>query len=372
MSSAGSAAARPRFAVLDSWRGLAALAVAVSHIHGSAPFLSGDLHGNLPLAVDFFFVLSGFVIAANYGARLSAGMRLLPYMALRIGRIWPLHAAMVLAYVVLEVLLALKGGGGMLPGRDAFTGARDPATLPAALLLLQAWIWPQRDLWNVQSWSVSVELGLYLLSALAWRLFGLRTTLLAVIPALLALVLLDLGLAPTWWQVLRGIGGFGLGMACWPLWQRFHAIRLPCTLVTGLELAAIPAILTGMALLAPYLAMDLLFAAVVLLFSREEGPVSRLLLRAPFVWLGTLSYALYMVHGLVIGRAFDVLAMVQARLGTQWVEAGLGGGDRLLLAPLPALIVAVAMLGVALLVAWPAWRLIEWPARQWSRRVVKR
>ena len=49
------------------------------------------------LFVDFFFVLSGFVIAATYGDRLAQGFSLLRYAVLRLGRVWPLHIVMVLA-----------------------------------------------------------------------------------------------------------------------------------------------------------------------------------------------------------------------------------------------------------------------------------
>ena len=85
-------AERPRFVALDSWRGIAALAVAFRHINGTAPFLNGQFHGNLRLAVDFFFVLSGFVIAMSYGERLAQGFSFLRFMVLRWGRVWPLHA----------------------------------------------------------------------------------------------------------------------------------------------------------------------------------------------------------------------------------------------------------------------------------------
>lgn len=361
----------PRFTVLDSWRGIAALAVALRHINGTAPFLSGDFHGSLRHAVDFFFVLSGFVIAASYGERLAGGFSLPRFMVLRWGRIWPLHAVMVLLYVALEAALALKGTGGVLTGREAFTGPRDLAALPASFLLLQAWIWPDRDLWNVQSWSVSIELGLYLGAALLWRLFGARAGLAGLVLALAALAALQQGW-PLSYPAMRGIAGFGLGMACWTVWPRVRALALSAPAAAALELGLVAVIVAALAAQLPIAVLDPLFAVVVLAFAREQGPVSRVLLTGPLRWLGTLSYALYMVHGLVLGRAFDLMAFAQRHVGAHWVSAQLGGADLLLLPPLAALAVTLAMLAAALAAAWAAWRFVEWPARAWSRRLAER
>ena len=199
-----------RFVALDALRGVAALAIAWRHLNGSGPLLSGPAHDNLSLGVDFFFVLSGFVISASYGDRLAAGFATLRFMALRIGRVWPLHAAMVGAYIVLELVFAVAGAG-VLQGREPFTGPRDPWALPGVLLLVQAVVWPGRDLWNVQSWSISVEVLLYLAVALAWRWMGRRAWMPAGLVAIAALIALQVGIETQHW-LLRGIGGFGLGM----------------------------------------------------------------------------------------------------------------------------------------------------------------
>lgn len=362
--------AADRFTVLDSWRGIAALAIALRHINGTAPFLSGDFRGSLRHAVDFFFVLSGFVIAASYGVRLAGGFSLARFMVLRWGRIWPLQAVMVLIYLVLECVLAVQGTGGVLVGREPFTGPRDLAALPASFLLLQAWIWPGRDLWNAQSWSVSIELGLYLGAAVLWRVAGMRAGLIGVALALGALAALQLDW-PLSYPALRGIAGFGLGMGCWSLWPRVRALVVPGVAAALLELGLVAAIIAALAAQAPFLVLDPLFAVVVLVFAREQGPISRVLFTAPFRWLGAVSYALYMVHMLVLGRAMDALAFAQRQFGASWVSARLGGED-LLLPALPALAVTLAMLAVTLGAAWAAWRLIEWPARTYSRRLAER
>ena len=199
-----------------------------------------------------------------------------------------------------------------------------------------------------------------------------RAFLVAPLLGFAALAVLAAGEGGVWVQVLRGLGGFGLGMACWPLWQALNARSWPRLPLVLAELALPPLILWALAADVPLIGLDLLFAAAVLVFAGERGPVSAALRTAPMVWLGTLSYALYMVHGLVFGRVFDVMAAVQGRVGGEWVAAGLGGGDRLLLAPLQSALAVAAMMALALVAAWLAWRLVEWPARAWSRRLAAR
>ena len=78
------------FVALDGLRGIAAIAVAARH----APYLwaAGAPTGFLResyLAVDFFFILSGFVIAQAYERRLAGTLTWRGYMALRLERLYP-------------------------------------------------------------------------------------------------------------------------------------------------------------------------------------------------------------------------------------------------------------------------------------------
>ncbi len=60
-----------RFESLDSLRGVAACLVALGHLGTTTPFTSSLFFANTTFLVDFFFVLSGFVIAWNYAHRLT-------------------------------------------------------------------------------------------------------------------------------------------------------------------------------------------------------------------------------------------------------------------------------------------------------------
>ncbi len=76
-----------RFAILDTWRGVCASLVALGHctIYGHL----FDLHfvRGAYLWVDFFFVLSGFVITHAYGERVSSWRQVKAFMLRRFGRL---------------------------------------------------------------------------------------------------------------------------------------------------------------------------------------------------------------------------------------------------------------------------------------------
>jgi peptidoglycan/LPS O-acetylase OafA/YrhL len=77
-------------ASLDGLRGVAAAAVVWFHLTGEAFGVATPFRGYL--AVDFFFILSGLVIASAYEARLLTGMSLLTFSKIRLIRLYPLIA----------------------------------------------------------------------------------------------------------------------------------------------------------------------------------------------------------------------------------------------------------------------------------------
>jgi len=91
-----------RFLALDGLRGIAALIVLLIHVRATPPLRWLAPHGFL--AVDFFFTLSGFVIAHAYGTALASGA-LSPgqFILRRYVRLWP-AAALGTAFGVLSVL----------------------------------------------------------------------------------------------------------------------------------------------------------------------------------------------------------------------------------------------------------------------------
>jgi peptidoglycan/LPS O-acetylase OafA/YrhL len=95
---------KSRFALLDGLRGAAAIAVMVFHYEQAQPtswFTAS--HGFL--AVDFFFLLSGFVICHAYEAKLERGLPFRRFFLMRVIRLYPLLIIGVLTSFVMRALL---------------------------------------------------------------------------------------------------------------------------------------------------------------------------------------------------------------------------------------------------------------------------
>jgi len=93
---------KSRFDTLDGLRGIAAIAVMFAH-------LDAAIFQNAYIAVDLFFMLSGFVIAHSYTARLKNGMSGAEYIKRRVIRLYPMFLISLL--VGLPVMLEAGATG---------------------------------------------------------------------------------------------------------------------------------------------------------------------------------------------------------------------------------------------------------------------
>lgn len=361
-------AAQVRYPALDALRGLAALGVVYHHIPVAPDLAMANWDRNFARLVDLFFVISGFVITSAYGAKLVEKYSIARFMFLRWARLWPLHAFMLgltlIGIIVLEMVRPGPRGDGMVAGRYQLVD------LPSALLLLNGFLPSSGMAWNQPSWSVSIEMALYALAAVAWRSIGNRATVGWALAS--GLCLCALSLFPDTlgylYDFARGISGFGLGVVLHAVLIRRKHLELrslPCTVIEVLAFTGI-AVLLASSGSAPV--FDLLAVVLVGVAAIGKGLVSRILLARPFQVLGALSYALYLVHAFVVGRVFDVLALTQASLGLAVADARLGSADALVGPVWQAFLAKVTIIAICLVAAWIVSIRIEMPARAWSRR----
>ena len=280
------------FLTLDALRGIAALGVMGYHQPG---WLPGGY-----LAVDLFFILSGFVIAHAYHRQMAAGMGPRAFLWRRAVRLWPCLALGAMLGMVLH------GGhaGALLLLPDWRGTGLFPANPPLWSLLLEAFAYAAFACggWRLGPRALGVIAGACALG-LAWLVLGISAPL------------QDAG---AFWHSLGGgllrLGfGFSAGMWLWHAWHARPRTRrsspLGWLLLAGLALplALIPAQAGGLALLAAFV----LFPALVWLALCWELPQARVA-----GWLGALSYPLYCIHMPLLawakGNAMAVVAMLLA------------------------------------------------------------
>lgn len=132
-----------RFEALDAFRGLCALSVVVFHMHFVGSVTELDFFRGSWLFVQFFFVLSGFVLAHGYGFKESLNFNY--FMRARFFRIYPLHFLMFVLVVIFQVIkLLFYEFSGISFGAEPFTGMFAVSEMIPNILLLQSWTPPYR------------------------------------------------------------------------------------------------------------------------------------------------------------------------------------------------------------------------------------
>jgi peptidoglycan/LPS O-acetylase OafA/YrhL len=176
-----------RFTVLDGWRGIAALSVALFHLRAVGHFYDNPFLRHAFLFVDFFFVLSGFVLTHAYRQRLNNSSQLKYFALQRFGRIYPLHIAIVLLFVLVELArVCAQSRGDIFTMRRAFTADASPLAFLSNTFLAHGLGVHDHLTFNGPSWSISVEFWTYLVFALVCLGTGMRTKATAMTAALLA------------------------------------------------------------------------------------------------------------------------------------------------------------------------------------------
>jgi peptidoglycan/LPS O-acetylase OafA/YrhL len=350
--------AAKRFEALDALRGVAALAVVIFHLHVFK--LSGDLAPHAYLAVDFFFVLSGFVVAHAYEAALRERLSWLGFARRRLARLLPL-----------AVLGAAAGLVVLIVKQRLFPDREDPLTSILLSGLLNLFMLPtvfsgpayDHEIFPGDSplWSLFFELAInFAWAAVAPRL-GTRSLLGAVAVGAAMLVAMaardhtaNMGFdIPTFWGGgARVLFGFSLGVL---LHRLRDSLRLPGGPATPPLLALCLVVIFAFPLSilhgrAEFLAFDLtailLILPAIVVVAINQGsaaPIDRL--------LGALSYPIYVIHWPILAVASGLHQKLGARLNPH--------------------LLAGASVGVILIAGWLALKVYDAPFRALLARRVR-
>ncbi|MDP5306151.1 acyltransferase family protein [Paracoccus spongiarum] len=300
--------------------------------------------------VDLFFVLSGFVIFHVYGRRAPGrDFGFGKFMWRRFARVYPLHLAMLLIWLVM--LLALTALGVALERGVTLWD------VIASALLIQSWHLTDGLLLNGVAWSVSAEMTAYLAFGLlmyfrqtapGWRFWLAALVVTGVLAHLVAVRQGYTGfMHPTWdFGALRILPAFALGAL---------------TRLAADHVGPRPASLIGVAALvglffavqdkdADYVLLPL-FAALILAAARLSPHLARLPGVSALVYLGEISYSTYMVHTLIL----LLYSNIGPRLFGFWNAV-------------PMTLHAAIVFGIIIVASALSYHLIEQPSRRWLNR----
>ena len=315
MTPIGTGSARPaaklRYRVLDTYRFFAASGIVLYHFEAHfRPFMPNHVPRleRLQCLVDFFFVLSGFVLMHTYGRGPLTWAAHKDFLWKRFARLYPLHLA-TLAFCCLEGALVLALG---LKVRDP--SFFDVSLIPSNLLLIQAWGVNDHPGLNSPSWSLSAEAFVYILFPVlvgllsqigAWKGIAVAITI-AATTALVrdrcgwgdaSVATYDLG-------NLRALPSFLIGMATCSIVDRMPARRIGWALPSALGVGVVAMMLLDVPAYVILGAFPVLVGAIAM---AERGG-SRSALASPFfVMLGNASFAIYMTHSFFQATSVGVI-----------------------------------------------------------------
>lgn len=305
--------------------------------------------------VELFFVLSGFILCHVYLERFGKGRFVYAgFLWARLSRIYPLHLATLLAVGAMALAAAALGV------RLAHPVLYWPAFAPN-LTLTHAWGLLRDAGWNHPAWSISAEWFAYLAFPLfalaAWRLRNRPRLALAGAAALLAVAYplfqrtagFPLTEATIQWGAVRIVPPFALGCAAWLLWRK-HPIGSAAA-AEAVSVIAVALVVALAASDAPAPVLVAVFGALIFALASLTGAGSALFSHWALVYLGEVSFAVYMV-----AAPWKMLALSGAQ---KLLHIGAGGLPAALWVPYTAMVLPVAM---------AAHHLVERPSRAVMRK----
>lgn len=283
-----------KFLLLEIGRAFAAVVVVFHHADQATAYFSDVSRERFFMwgqyGVDFFFVLSGFIIYYSYTQEAPGLASAKRYLLKRVTRIFVPYLPVALAWMVL--LLIFQQG----PIEERTWGFWATVTL-----------WPMEKTSNLTvAWTLTYELMFYAFFMLAFMSMWMFLAASIAWAALLIMVMLGMsgqGTSPAGFVMTNPIVlEFFCGvLAAWTFTKMDCSLRLWILLSGGLGLLAAAVFWTGQrALLGPPLSLIVLACAMYHPSIKERA-------LSLAVFLGAASYAIYLVHSPVVSVTAEIL-----------------------------------------------------------------
>ena len=301
---------------LESLRGIAAVLVALFH-YPSSSFLYFDKGF---YAVNFFFILSGFVISYNYEDKIKNFKDIINFQIKRFFRLYPVHLFVLLIILAIQTLKFFVIEFSTLPfGTEAFGERYNLEDFISNLFLLHSifnfnyWL-----SWNPASWSISTEFYTYFVFIIIFLVFQRFKFLIIFLLILIASPFFVENYSyfalPHKFPYINGVFfqclfNFGNGCVCYFLFSKLK------NQFNDLFVSIFFIFCTSIYFFSSELFLKynfIIFSLIVLVFSKlnSESWTFKIFNIKPLVFLGTISYSLYMIHEQIIYILVQILRFV--------------------------------------------------------------
>lgn len=313
--------------------------------------------------VDFFFILSGFVITHNYKGKINNFREGFNFMVLRFFRLYPLH------FVTLIFFVFAIGGVHLFLNHPIQSFISDYwfSFFCNIFLVHSLGLLPDNLFFNTPSWSISVEFYAYLIFGLV-TIFGKRTIIINFLLLALSLSLLlvyspSLNESVNTFGFLRCLLGFNIGCLLYSL--PFEKFKINYSIFFIILIFFLFFIFKS-----PYTYFDYLVyipcALIIIGSIVSRNKIYNKIIKHPaLVITGTYSYSVYMVHEPIMYSIKLVLAYFKTPLALRGNAYIYDVGN------LNSIILILVYLFLIFLASYLSFKFIEEPFRLRGRKYVK-
>lgn len=338
---------------LTALRFFAALSIVIFHYTYEIDALREGLPGRFYTGVDFFFILSGFILTHSYIRSIEDGtFSAREFYIKRFARIYPVH-------IVTLFLSGLTTVSSIILVQRIFDIGDSPACFLSSVFMLQAWGIHARPCFNNPSWSISAEWFAYLLFPLlaVWALKKrpqIVMLLASIAIVLLCIVFLYIGKPFTHLTAqgfIRIVPDFILGIGLYLFGRKYELKNASA----GKFYAVVGFIFLCFVLNIPDAVIVLIYALVIYMAAElSRSRVQTSLEGERLVFWGEASYSLYMLHN-VLWEALPVPVMMRALDGSKVFDG-------------PFLAACAVALTLTFILSKYTYLYLEKPARAWICR----
>lgn len=314
-----------KYDYLTSLRGLAALWVVFYHISEYlVPYVASwllILISKGHLAVDFFFILSGFIITLNYEKKFHnfEVAHYKDFLVKRIARIYPLHLFILLSYLIIPLAYLLTNK--VMPEGEKYSFVN----YLYHLVLVNNWGLGNTLSWNIPAWSISTEWAAYILFPLTVVILArLKVSFAPIFVLILCLIIYSVFYLSGYESLGKNIQGLGFfrcfveflmgGIIC--KYSQKHSLGSSLSYVLLLFVSILTLLIIYNVLSEIIFALVAMALSLFCFLNLHDSRLVSVLRAKPLMFLGEISYSIYLVHFLV--RDLFKLFFLKTDIVTLW------------------------------------------------------